>query len=194
MQLVPLDPDPKLRRLAHGVALAGVILLAAVTLPLFRLQLGPLGWRILQDALGEAFWPLTGLGAAGAALLLAYTLWLRNRPALAPLLLILPATVALTGVIIGLGRLPTSGPGGPLGLVAAADSLATPAYAFALAASLAAAGALVLGALTLRRARVLHAPWGGMTPPLWFPLGPTWTTRSPACQLRPSRWWGSARR
>lgn len=159
MKLVPLDPDPKMRRLAHGIAVAAVILLSAVALPLLRLQFGPLGWRLVRDAAGSSFWPLGGLAAAGAALLMAYALWLRRRPQLAPLLLLFPCALAGIGAVLGMGQLPSSSTFGPAALVTAADSLATPAWALSLAAGLAAAGAVVLGALTLRRARELSAPW-----------------------------------
>ncbi len=160
MRLVPLEPDPRFGRLARLIAVLAVILPAAVAVPLIRLQLGDPGWEILREAVGDAFWPLAGLAAVGAALLLAYALWLRRRPALAPLLWVVPAALVVTGAILGIRALPADRLGGPAALAATAAALSTPAWALSLAAVLAAAGSVVLGALTLRRARVLGTPWG----------------------------------
>jgi hypothetical protein len=159
MKLVALEPDPRLRRLGRIVAVTGVLVLSAATVPLLRLQLGELGWRILRDESGAAFWPLGGLAAAGAAVLLAYALWLRHRPALSPLLVLIPVALAGVGTGVGLWRLPGPDATGAEGLTATAASLTPMAWALALGAVLAAGGALVLGALTLRRARELGTPW-----------------------------------
>jgi len=159
MKLVTLEPDPRLRRLGRIVAVTGVLVLSAATVPLLRLQLGELGWRILRDESGAAFWPLGGLAAAGAALLLAYALWLRHRPVLSPLLVLIPAALAGVGTGLGLWRLPGPDATGAAGLTATAASLTSMAWSLALGAVLAAGGALVLGALTLRRARALGTPW-----------------------------------
>lgn len=160
MKFVPLEPDPRYGRLARRVALGGVLLLAATTVPLVRLQLGEAGWLVLGEDLGPLLWPLGALGALGAALLLAFVLWLWHRPSWSPLLLLVPCALNLVGLLAGLSRLPSDNTPGAEALAGIASSLAAPAWALALSSAVAAGAALTLGANALTRARTLAVPWG----------------------------------
>lgn len=163
MKFVPLGPDAKLERLAKRIATTAVLVLTAVLVPLAKFQLGDKGWELLQETAGTAFWPLTATAALSTCLLLAYALGLHRRPRLGVLLVVLPAGLTLTGAALGIAgawsaeSAPTAGSDVVLAKLAA--SLAAPIWALLLASGLAAAGAVVLGARELARARTLGLPW-----------------------------------
>lgn len=163
MKLIPLGPDAKLERLATGVAVAAVLVLTAVLVPLARFQIGDKGWQLLQDTAGAPFWPLAAVAALGACLLLAYALGLHHRPRLGLVLVILPALLVTAGAALGIhgAQAAEAAParGGDVVLARLAATLAAPVWALLLASGLAAAGGVVLGARELARARTLGLPW-----------------------------------
>jgi len=160
-ELIPLGPDARLQRLARSIAIGAVLGLSGAFMPLASFQLGDKGWAILQENAGGAFWPLAAVGAAGMALLLAAVAVLPRRPRLAATLVVMPCGLAMVGAVIGvieMGGIRAQSDG-PKALAQIAGTLATPVWALLLSSGLAAAGAVVLGARELARARELSLPW-----------------------------------
>ncbi|MFH2010905.1 MAG: hypothetical protein ABI333_30170 [bacterium] len=161
IELIPLGPDARLQRLARSIAIGAVLLLSAAFMPLASFQLGAKGWVLLRDSAGAAFWPLAGTAAVGMALLLAAVAALPRRPWLAATLVLLPCGLAMVGAVNGvieMGGVRAQSDSSKA-LAQLAGTLATPAWALLLSGGLAAAGAVVLGARELSRARTLSLPW-----------------------------------